>query len=374
MKRNEKNPYRLLRLLLPVMLLLLGACSKNSKSHVDTREVVDMAGRRMAVPLVIKKVYSTRPGSVVLYAVAPDLMVNRSLWMTDGSEKFMSEAYLKLPFADGSAEEIIKFHPDVIISYFNINPRSIEEADRLSAKTGVPVFMVDMDMKRYQKAFAAMGELLGRKEQTDRMSRYVETWLNPVFDKAGKISDSAKKRIYYAEGNMGLNTDPSGSFHSEVIDLVGGVNVAKVQLLSGKGMSGVSMEQILQWNPDVVIVWTGMGPALTTYRNISNDPLWAKLPAVREHRIYQVPCQPFGWFDRPPGTNRILGALWLANLLYPEVYHIDLERATREYFSLFFHRDLSDAELREIQNPLSSASGSKGQIEKKSKGHDEASR
>ncbi|HWR02063.1 MAG TPA: ABC transporter substrate-binding protein [Chlorobaculum sp.] len=374
MKRNEKNPYRLLRIFLPLMLLLLGACSRNSKSHVDTREVVDMAGRRMAVPAVIKKVYSTRPGSVVLYAVAPDLMVNRSLWMTDGSEKFMSEAYLKLPFAEGSAEEIIKFHPDVIISFFTINPKSIEEADRLSAKTGVPVFMVDMDIKRYTKSFAAMGDLLGRKEQTDRMISYVETWLNPVLDKAGQIPDSRKKRVYYAEGGMGLNTDPSGSFHSEVIDLVGGTNVAKVQLLSGKGMSAVSMEQILQWNPDVVIVWTGMGPELTTLRNISGDPLWAKVPAVREHRIYQVPYQPFGWFDRPPGTNRILGAIWLANLLYPDVYHIDLERATKEYFSLFFHHDLSDAELREVLNPHPSAGSHKGQSENKPEGHYEHGR
>jgi iron complex transport system substrate-binding protein len=374
MKRTTTNPYRLLRLLLPLMLLSLCACGKAGKSRIDTREVTDMAGRRMAVPTVIKRAYSTRPGSVVLYAVAPDMMVNRSLWMSDGSEKFMSESYMKLPFADGSAEEIIKLHPDVIISYFNINPKSIEEADRLSAKTGIPVFMVDMDMKRYTKSFAAMGALLGRREQADRMIRYVETWLIPVFDKAGQLSESRKKRVYYAEGGMGLNTDPSGSFHSEVIDLVGGINVAKVQLLSGKGMSAVSMEQILKWNPDVVIVWTGMGPELTTYRNISGDPLWAKVPAVREHRIYQIPCKPFGWFDRPPGTNRILGALWLANLLYPEVYHINHERAVKEYFSLFFHRDLSDAELQEVLNPLSSVAVSQGQIENKPEGNHETSR
>ena len=374
MKRTMTNPYHLLRMMLPLLLLSLCACGKAGKTRIDTREVTDMAGRKMVVPIVIKRVFSTRPGSVALYAVAPDLMVNRSLWMTDGSEKFMSEAYLKLPFADGSAEEIIKLHPDVIISWFNVNPKSIEEADRLSAKTGIPVFMVDMDIKRYTKSFAAIGDLLGRREQTDRMIRYVETWLNPVLDKAGQIPDSRKKRVYYAEGGMGLNTDPSGSFHSELIDLVGGTNVAKVQLLSGKGMSAVSMEQILKWNPDIVIVWTGMGPELTTFRNISGDPLWAKVPAVRDHRIYQIPYQPFGWFDRPPGTNRILGAIWLANLLYPDVYHIDLERATKEYFSLFFHRDLSDAELREVLAPHPSAGSRKGQIENKPEGHYEHGR
>ena len=354
------------RWLLPFFLLLLAACHPSGKKPgADTREVVDMAGRRMTVPLVITRAYSTRPGSVTLYAVAPELMVNRSLWMTDGSEKFMNPAYLKLPFSDGSAEEIVKLHPDVIVSYFTINEQSIDQANRLSQKTGIPVFMVDMEMKRYPEAFKAMGELLGKQEQAAKMSAYIEKWLLPLFAKAAQIPENQRKQVYYAEGNRGLNTDPSGSFHSQIIDLVGATNVAKVNLLSGKGMSVVSMEQVLQWNPDEVIVWTGMGPSVTTYRNIASDPLWQRVPAVREGRIHQIPFLPFGWFDRPPGTNRILGTLWLAQLLYPEVYHIDLEAATREYFTVFFHRDLTDAELREVLHPLAPTGMAQGEGAKK---------
>ena len=123
-----KRPVNTLsRWLLPLFLLLLAAChpSDGKKPGIATREVVDMAGRRMTVPAIIERAYSTRPGSVTLYAIAPDLMVNRSLWMTDGAERFMSPAYLKLPFSDGSAEEIVRLHPDVIISYFSINRQSI---------------------------------------------------------------------------------------------------------------------------------------------------------------------------------------------------------------------------------------------------------
>ena len=362
-----KRPFNTLsRWLLPFFLLLLAACQPSGKKPgSDTREVVDMAGRRMEVPVVITRAYSTRPGSVTLYAVAPDLMVNRSLWMTDGAERFMSPAYLKLPYSDGAVEDIIRLHPDVIISYFSIDPQSIDQATRLSQKTGIPVFMVDMEMKRYPEAFAAMGELLGKQEQTAKMSAYIEKWLLPVFAKAAQIPESQRKRVYYAEGNRGLNTDPSGSFHSQIVDLVGATNVAQVNRLSGKGMSSVSIEQVLQWNPDEVIVWTGMGPSVTTCRNITNDPLWQRVPAVREGRIHQIPFLPFGWFDRPPGTNRILGTLWLAQLLYPEVYQIDLEAATREYFSVFFHRDLTDAELREVLHPLAPTGMALGEGAKK---------
>ena len=63
------------------------------------------------------------------------------------------------------------------------------------------------------------------------------------------------QRIYYAEGMKGLNTDPSGSVHSLLIDLAGGVNVAQTDILPGKGMTDVSLEQIYRWNPDLILVW-----------------------------------------------------------------------------------------------------------------------
>jgi iron complex transport system substrate-binding protein len=363
MKRKKNHPALWLLLLLP--MLLLAGCGRNGKNEPGTREVVDMAGRRMRVPEAVRRVYSTRPGSVMLYAVAPDLMLNRSLWTTNGSEKYLLDSYLKLPQVEGSSEEIVRLRPDVIISYFRIDPKSIDEADRLSAKTGVPVFMVDMDMRQYPKAFTAMGDLLGRREQADRMTAFVEKYLTPVMAASERIPPSKRRRVYYAEGPRGLNTDPSSSFHSEALNLVGGENVARVNALSGKGLSAVSMEQVLRWDPEVIIVWTGMGPSVTTYREMLKDPLWAKVPAVKSGRLHQIPFRPFGWFDRPPGTNRIMGAIWLSRLLYPELYPDDLEQVTREYFSLFFHRDLSDAELREVLHPLETAGRQQGKVAQK---------
>ncbi len=364
MKKLMIQPNRFLRLLLPLFLLLLAVGGTPEKAVSATREVVDMAGRRMRVPAVIRRVYTGKPGSVVLYAVAPDMMVSRGLWTTDGSEQFMLDSYMKLPFVDGSTEEIIRLRPDVIIYWFNIDQKSIDDANRLSAKTGIPVFMVDMNMEHYARSFGVLGDLLGRKAQTDKMSGFLNTYLARIVTSAKRIPESRKVRVYYAEGGRGLNTDPSGSFHSQVLDLCGGVNVARVDAISGKGMSPVSMEQLLLWNPDVILVWTGMGPALTTWRAIMADSAWSRIAAVRNHRIYQIPNQPFGWFDRPPSTNRILGAVWVAQILYPDIYHFDLERITKEYFTIFYHRDLTDAELQEVLHPLHSAAGQQGQVAK----------
>ena len=40
--------------------------------------------------------------------------------------------------------------------------------------------------------------------------------------------------------------------------------------------------------------------------------------AVREKRVYLAPTAPFGWIDRPPSLNRVIGLKWLAGLFYPD--------------------------------------------------------
>lgn len=338
--------------ILPILLFTFTSCkTAEKKATPSIREVTDMAGRKMVVPDTIRRVYVTRPGSVLMYAIAPDMVVSRSLWTNEASKKLMLDSYLNLPYTEGSNEEIVKLKPDVIISYFNINPKSKDDSNKLSEKVGIPVFMVDMSMEKYEEVFRVLGDLLNRKYQTDKMISFMHTYYDSIAIKAKQIPDEKKVKVYYAEGERGLNTDPAGSFHSQVLNMVGAVNVAQVDALPGAGMSAVSMEQVLLWNPDVVLVWTGMGTAMTTWQYINNDKLWAKAHAIKNKRIYQIPYQPFGWFDRPPGTNRIMGAIWTAQLLYPDVYQFKLEKVTREYFDIFYHHTLTDAELQEVLNP-----------------------
>ncbi|RBQ23903.1 hypothetical protein ALNOE001_06230 [Candidatus Methanobinarius endosymbioticus] len=60
------------------------------------------------------------------------------------------------------------------------------------------------------------------------------------------IPNSEKKKVYHAEGEKGLQTDPSGSLHSQLIELVGGKNVADVQIQDGVGQIELSIEQFIK--------------------------------------------------------------------------------------------------------------------------------
>lgn len=350
MKTALKKDLRLLPVLLLLVGLLCTGCSQ-SRSKTATREVTDMAGRTMLVPDTIKRVFTTHPGSIILYAVDPGLSVCRTLQISKYAKPFLKPEYIDLPYTDGSPEEIVKLKPDIIISCFDINDKTKDDADKLSKKTGIPVFQVEIDMENYSETFDVLGDLLNRHQQTDRMKAFVHTYLDTITERAKRIPEKSKVRIYYAEGEKGLATDPSGSKHSQIIDLVGAINVAQATILPGSGMTPVSMEQILLWNPDQILCWTGSGVNMSTYSAVTKGSVWKKVPAVRKKQVYQIPFLPFGWFDRPPGTNRILGAIWTAHLLYPKIYPFDMKAVTKEYFEIFYHRRLSEKELEEVLFP-----------------------
>jgi iron complex transport system substrate-binding protein len=113
-------------------------------------------------------------------------------------------------------------------------------------------------------------------------------------------------------------------------------------------MTGVSLEQIYQWNPDIILVWSGNFDGMDSYREIRTSVKWRNLDAVKRNAVYQVPWRPFGWIDRPPGMNRLIGVVWLANLLYPDVFPYDMVAVVKEFFLKFYHYNMSDEEAQKI--------------------------
>ena len=58
-----------------------------------------------------------------------------------------------------------------------------------------------------------------------------------------------------------------------------------------------------------------------------------------------APTAPFGWIDRPPSLNRVIGLKWLAGLFYPDRIKQDLRETTQSFYRLFYHVEPSDTEL-----------------------------
>lgn len=382
MRRNKKGLALLLALLLPLAMLLSGcaqsagpaasaeavptqeaagaetaqdAVAPPEEAAPQEREITDMAGRTMTVPLEIESVFSTGPvAAIYLYTLVPDKLLGWNYALNDIEKSIILEQYHDLPnFGQGDAvnyEAVIAAGPTIALNVTSINDGSIDASDALAEQLGVPVVMVSSDLLDAPAVYRFMGKLFGVEEQAEALAAYAEETFNAI--SSLDIPNEEKVRIYYGNGEDSLETAPAGSSHGQLIDLVNAVNVADLELGDGSRVQ-ISAEQLLAWDPDVIIVngepkadMTGSAAA----EAILADLLFATLKAVQNGAVYGTPNAPFSWVDRPPGPNRIVGMRWLSGLIYPEYLDYDVDEAVREFFQLFYHVELTDEQLTQLYN------------------------
>src|SRR5262245_33021445 len=78
---------------------------------------------------------------------------------------------------------------------------------------------------------------------------------------------------------------------------------------------------------------------------LGTDPLWASVKAVQDKRIYLAPNLHYGWFDAPPGVNRLIRVRWLTSILYPKQFPENLQATTRQFYKLFYQVELTDEQV-----------------------------
>jgi iron complex transport system substrate-binding protein len=317
-----------------------------------------MAGREVTVPAEIESVLCTSPPSTMLvYMVAPDKLLGWNSAPTEESKRYIPEPYASLPEIGGwfgkqtgNYETFISMHPDIVLEGFNTGGDVTDTITERQQKMGsIPVVGVEdtVNSSGYAAPVRFAGDLLGEEEQASSMIAFYEGVLSTVTERVAAIPENERVRVYYAEGPEGLWTDPSGSQHSELIDLCGGKNVADCAITPGYGRTEVSMEQVLTWDPEVILVGDPV-----FYRSVESDPVWQDITAVKTHRVYLIPTTAFCWFDRPPGINRIIGIPWTAKTLYPDLFEdMDLVAQVREFHEVYLHVTLSDDEIEQLLNP-----------------------
>lgn len=347
---------------LRLLLLAVVTCSvcvgaPHPEGNGGMRVVTDMAGRRLQVPVRIHKVLGMSPmGTILIYTLDPSLLLGWNNQLDPGERALILEPYRNLPVLGGwfgknntgNLEKIMQAHPDVLISMGD--PQGMAQAERVQQQTHIPVIILDGRLDHLADTYKKAGELFGSSARAALLGAECRRTVDEIRRRVSTIPPEKRRRYYYAEGPKGQETEPGGSMHSESMNFAGGVNVAAgVEDQKGYGHSPVSMEQVLSWNPEVIIA--GYDHSIFPgefYRNIWTDYRWKNVAAVRNHQVYETPQYPFCWIDRPPSVNRIIGIKWLANLFYPELFRYDMRSETRHFYETFYHLKISEKQLDEI--------------------------
>jgi iron complex transport system substrate-binding protein len=314
----------------------------------EARLFTDSAGRRIDVPDEVRRVFPAGPpASVTLYTAAPEKMLGWTRAPSPEARPFLPRQYAELPELGRltgrgntvNLENVVRLMPDLVLDVGDTSATYVSLADQVQEQTHIPAVLIGGRLADTAATLRSVGALLGVSERTETLARYAEDVLTEVKKATTKIPPTSRPSIYLARGPRGLETAVAGSIGSEVVDLVGARNVAGKET-APRAIVDVSPEQILIWQPDVILTIDRRFHA-----TIRTDPVWREVKAVQAGNIHFVPDLPFSWLDNPPAPNRLIGLLWLGKLLYPALFPQDIRAEVRRFYALFYQQEPSDAQL-----------------------------
>ena len=338
---------KMLALLLSVMmtLMLFTACTAKNEAPA-TRTVVDMSGTEVTIPAQV----NTYVESWFAHN-AVDLMLNKAegMLVTCVNKNSQPWMYIVCPnfykavstnfSADMNLEEIIAAKPDVVFG-------SNEKYRDMFTAVGIP--FINCSFKTYDEMIRSVqltAEVFGGEavDIANRYTAYLKERLDWVAKRVEDIPEENRTTVAHGNSIYELNFDGANTIIDEWIKYAGGINAA------AEGMTGnlqtISMEQVLQWDPDVLIT----GKPKKQVEQVLSDPAWANLKAVKNGRVYSNPKGVFAW-DRY-GVESALQPQWCAKLLYPGLFEdFDIAQELKNFYHTFFYYELSDQQAQMILN------------------------
>jgi iron complex transport system substrate-binding protein len=299
----------------------------------------------------VRNVYPvTPPSAFTLYAFDPDLLGAWSSVLYEFEQNFIPEKYRSLPNLGGWYGQ--GFVPDremVIASglkkAFVLENKFFDrfKIEGILNEMGLELLSAPDSIESLPLCFRTMGRIFNRPKRGEELALYAEKVLDSI-QKFNVLVRNRKYRVYLAMDADGLGTACAGEYRGAFIEYAGGLNVMACQDGVKPGRPRISFEELITLDPDVILV---ENQALKEF--VSRDSRWQNLRATREGRLYWLPRGPFSW-DGHPTLTALMGMQYLANRLYPEDYHLDLETETRKFSRLFFRLELDDKMLNYMLN------------------------
>jgi iron complex transport system substrate-binding protein len=311
--------------------------------------LTDSAGRAVIVPERVMRVLPAGPpASIVLYTLAPDLLLGWTRAHEPDVREFLLPEVNARPEIGrltgrgntANLEQVLALKPDLILDVGYLSETYISLAERVQQQTGIPYVLLDGHFSAIAPTFRNLGQLTGRTADAETLARYADETMKTITGRIASVPDDKRPRVYYARGPRGLETGLGGSINVETIEFLGARNVAAERR---GGLAAVSLEQVLLWNPDVIVTIDRDFAA-----RVHDDPGWAAVAAVRSGRVHLSPRLPFPWVDFPPSVNRLIGLWWLSKILYPDLFPEDIKPLARDFYAMFYHVTPTDAQIERV--------------------------
>lgn len=321
------------------------------------RTVTDMSGRKVPLPGEINRIAQQFPAHTVTVIM---LGAGEKLVAIPQNVKIiplMSKIYPRIAdipeaFPSGgpaNVEDLLTLQPDVVTVFAGATV--IEQL----TTAGIPAVVMDFtSFKEFPRSISLAGEVFGGEavKRATAFNEYFEAKFRMIEERTKSLTVEQRPSVAHVSSFDPLAIDGNETLMQEWIELGGGTAAAV-------GTSGVfqqiTFEQLLQWDPDVIVVQQtastaqGMqgGSAQSVLDEMVKTTGWSDLKAVRDDRVYINPRGMYPW--ERFGPEEAMQIQWIAKTLHPELFEdLDIRAEARSFYQTFFGYQLSDTELDEV--------------------------
>lgn len=335
--------------------VIVSAQQVRTRNPAKTRMITDMYGRKIKVPDPLTRVaLFGGPTGQLAYLLGARNQLCAVTSSVKGSElvNAFDPSIRDLPGPRSvsghiNIEELLLSNPQLVIA-------GTLDGSIVEKKTKIPVAYTESSMnhgldllKREIRFYAAVFQ---KEKRGEKYIAYLERTTAFVKSRTKGIPANKRKKVFNGYSPSHLVTLGGDTFMHErivnagCIDATAGISTSGVKEGLHSGLSEMSLEKALGWDPDILVIDSGKP------EDLYNDPRWKNVRAIRNRQVYKQPVGIFIW-DRPTAEAAVLHPLWLAKTAYPERFRdVDMVREVKRFYREIMSFNLSDAQAQALLN------------------------
>jgi iron complex transport system substrate-binding protein len=252
------------------------------------------------------------------------------------------------PTGQVDVETLLQAKPDIVIG---------SQADMEALETSAELTTLRVNNPKEQTSIRQIrdeirffGGVFGKEEKAEQYVVYLDNIMSLIKFSLTDIPADKRLKVFMGFNADHLLTYAGDTFMDDCIKAAGCVNAAGAADGTGEKdgeFVAVSMEQVLSYDPDIVIMDSGSPDDLL------NDPSWSKLKAVQNKRVYCLPKGLFVW-NKASCESAVMVPLWRAVTAYPDKLNfLNMNDRVREFYAKNFNFQLTDNIIHNILYPPS---------------------
>lgn len=308
--------------------------------------VTDQAGNSVEIPQPVYRVISAYgPATALVYSVgAGDRLVSASYLGARDPQGAAAMERIDPRFQeimgddnfnqdDFNIEQAALLEPDLVLT--SARADWLDVSDQLD----ISVFLFEAETPDLlMEAVLLTGQLFGphTTAQAEAWVSYYEMVVTRIASQTEAIPEDERPQVLFT-GTNPLRVASGDMLQTDIIEFAGGVSVS-AELFGF--WNDVNMEQIAIWDPEVIIVPPYGGASVEA---ITESPEWQILDSVQAGFVYRMPKLVAPWDT--PAPDSVLGIIWMAQLLNPDLVDLDCSEETQYFYNTFYNYAITVDEI-----------------------------